>query len=158
MRLGGSIYYDNNGFLGSRVPQVNLALGTAIFDALSLATSRRLVRALHDCSEGGLAVALAEMAFGGGLGATFRLSDVPYKGKDPRNDVVLFSESNSRFVVEVTPQNQKKFERLLARVPHARIGQVEQEKDLIVYGLDGRVCINAALADLKEAWQQPLRW
>ena len=53
---------------------------------------------------GGLAVALAEMAFAGGLGVLRLSKNIPYQGKRKKEDVVLFSESNSRFVVEVSPK------------------------------------------------------
>ncbi len=66
--LGGSIYLDTFGLLGKNVPQVDTKLGTKIFTALSRAVQKGLVASMHDCSEGGLAVALAEMAFSGGLG------------------------------------------------------------------------------------------
>ena len=113
---------------------------------------------MHDCSEGGLAVALAEMAFSGGLGITACLDKVAYNGKAKRDDTVLFSESNSRFIVEIEPKNQKKFEQLLKGIPKGLIGRAEESPEFIVYGLNQQVCINATIGDLKEAWQQPLRW
>jgi phosphoribosylformylglycinamidine synthase len=75
------------------------------------------VRACHDLSEGGLAVALAEMAFAGGLGARVRLAEVPHDGsadsRSPEADaVLLFSESASRFVIEVPPAKRGPLEAL----------------------------------------------
>ena len=113
---------------------------------------------MHDCSEGGLAVALAEMAFSGGLGVTARLDKVAFKGKSKRDDTILFSESNSRLLVEIEPKNQKKFELILKGIPKGLIGRVEESPEFIVYGLNQQVCIGATIWDLKEAWQQPLRW
>ena len=156
--MGGSIYYDTYDLLGSTVPQVNTKRGMKTFNALTSAVNKRLIRSMHDCSEGGLAVALAEMAFSGGLGVTARLDKVAYNRKIKRNDVILFSESNSRFIVEVEPKNQKKFEQLLKGVSKGLIGRVEESPEFIVYGLDQQVCINTYIQDLKEAWQQPLRW
>jgi phosphoribosylformylglycinamidine synthase len=117
-----------------------------------------LIRSMHDCSEGGLAVALAEMAFSGGFGVTARLDKVAYKGKAKRDDAILFSESNSRFIVEVEPKNQKKFEQLLKGIPKGLMGRVEDTPEFIIYGLNQQVCVNTYIDDLKETWQQPLRW
>ena len=76
-------------------------------EALSLAIDQRLVRSCHDCSEGGLGVATAEMAFAGGLGMHLSLKNVSRDGDVTTDDVSLFSESNSRFVVEVAPEKQE---------------------------------------------------
>ena len=156
--LGGSIYFDNLNSLGVNVPKVNTKQGVKIFSALYDAVKKGLITSMHDCSEGGLGVALAEMAFSGSLGLTARLDKVPYKGKEKRNDFVLFSESNSRFVVEVSKEKQQKFEKLLCGVPFSCIGSVEAGSEFVVYGLDKQVCVNTYIEILKEKWQSPLRW
>ncbi len=86
------------------------------------------------------------------------VSEIPYELPYTRNDFLLFSESNSRFIVEVERKNQKKFEKALARIPYGLIGCVTEQQEFIVHGLDGKPCIKAKLADLKESWQKPLRW
>ncbi len=156
--LGGSIYLDTLGLLGENVPRVDTKRGLQIFQALNKATQQGLVEAMHDCSEGGLGVALAEMSFSGDLGATIRLDRIVYQGKIERNDAVLFSESNSRFIVEVAPTNQKRFEKLLSGAAFGMIGRVEETPEFIVYGLDQKICLQAYLDDLQEAWQKPLNW
>jgi phosphoribosylformylglycinamidine synthase II len=156
--LGGSIYYANHDAVGQTVPIVNFKTALKIFERLSSSVKSGLIRSMHDCSEGGLGVALAEMAFSGGFGVSARLDQVPVKGKIVRNDVVLFSESHSRFVVEVSPEKQNAFEKALRGLPFSMIGRVEESPEFIVYGLNQKVCVNADIADLKEAWQQPLRW
>jgi len=83
--MGGSIYLDVLGKLGSQVPKVNIKKAMKNFAALEAAIAKGLVCSAHDCSEGGLAVAVAEMAFSGGLGATVSLNKVPFNGKE-RND------------------------------------------------------------------------
>src|SRR3989338_3595553 len=163
--LGGSHYFDILGFMGNNLPKVNVRRAKFLMDKLSRATSRGLVRAAHDCSEGGLRVALAEMAFSGGLGMDVFLGEVPYKTHDrrrtieeARNDFVLFSESNSRFVVEVEKTKQKEFEQLMQGASWGLIGCLQNSRDFRVYGLNSRPCIEADIYDLKEAWQRPLRW
>jgi phosphoribosylformylglycinamidine synthase len=156
--MGGSIYYDTLGRLGADVPQVRFKKGKMIFDLVSQAVRRGWIRSLHDCSEGGLGVSLAEMAFSGGLGVTATLKDVCFKGTDARNDSILFSESTSRFVAEVSPRQQKAFEKALGPVSCRCIGRVEESPEFVVYGRDEKVCVNVMIDDLKEAWQKPLRW
>ncbi len=157
--LGGSHYYDLFGFIGNNVPKVNPKKAKLTFDALSKASSSGLIKAMHDCSEGGLAVALAEMAFSGGLGMEIFLGEVPFASKSQkRNDVILFSESNSRFIVEVEKRNRKNFEKILKGIPFGLIGCISGKKEFKVYGLDAKPCIKADIGKLKQAWQKPLRW
>lgn len=129
-----------------------------LMNRLSKATERRLVRACHDCSEGGIGVALAEMAFAGGLGATIDLKTVPLGEPIERDDFILFSESNSRFLVEVAPENKDEFEKVITGASFAAIGKVVGAEVVEVYGLNGEKVVNASLNELKEAWQRPLRW
>ncbi len=156
--LGGSIYLDTYGLLGDTVPRVDPKQGTKIFQTISRAVEEGLITSLHDCSEGGLAVALAEMSFAGGLGAALWLDKIPYQGKPKRNDTILFSESNSRFVAEVEPHHQEAFEKLFTGMAFAEIGRVEQGPGFVVYGIDGKVCVRADMGDLRQAWKNPLRW
>lgn len=114
-----------------------------------------LVRACHDCSEGGLGVALAEMCLAGRLGAEVELVSVPGAAAIERDDIVLFSESLSRFVVEVCPEDAPAFEALFANLPHARIGRVLAAGELRVRGREGRDVVRASVADLERAWRGP---
>jgi len=156
--LGGSHYFGNRGFMGNNVPRVDAARGKRVMEALSQATAQGLVAACHDCSEGGIGVAAAEMAFAGHLGMEIRLNQVPLGEPMERSDHVLFSESNSRFLVEVTPENQDAFESLMANADCALIGEVTNGDRLDILGLDERKVVSAPIVELKEAWQSPLRW
>ena len=127
-------------------------------DSLSAATEKGLVRACHDCSDGGIGVAIAEMAFAGGLGATIHLKTVPLGKPIDRDDFILFSESNSRFLVEVAPENKDEFEKVMKGISFAAIGQVADTEVLEIYGWDGKRIVAKSLEELKEAWQRPLRW
>jgi len=160
--LGGSEYYRIFGYLGNSVPQVNPKKGKLLMNALSRAINKRLVLSCHDCSEGGLGVALAEMAFSGGWGIDVFLEEVPYRvlrnqKLELRDDFILFSESNTRFVVEVEKENQKRFEKELEGFPLGLIGCVSESKIFRVYGLKGKELISLDISKLKEAWKKPLR-
>jgi phosphoribosylformylglycinamidine synthase len=153
--LGGSHYHLVTETEGGTVPQVDLELAPRIFRALHEAIGRGLVRSCHDLSEGGLAVAVAEMAFAGEVGADVSLAGA---APDLADDVVLFSESCTRFVVEVVPEQAPALEALCAGLPLRRIGKTCSERRLRIAGTGSAWIVEASLADLKEAWQKPLRW
>lgn len=156
--LGGSRYYRMLGFVGRNVPTVDAAAGSGAMDRLHEAIAQGLVAACHDCSEGGLAVAAAEMAFAGGLGMALDLDAVPRDPEADRDDTVLFSESNSRFVVEVPRGREDDFEAVMQGSPFGRAGTVTGEERFLVRGLGGDEIVSTELSTLKEAWQRPLRW
>jgi len=99
------------------------------------------------------------MAFAGGLGALVHLKPVPLGEPVDRDDFILFSESNSRFLVEVAPEDEEKFIEIMKEgVSLATIGQVTDSEVLEIYGLDGNRVLLKAISELKEAWQKPIRW
>ena len=156
--LGGSAYYASRGYIGNRAPGVDPIAARALYERLTAATGRKLVRSCHDLSEGGMGVALAEMAFAGGFGAEIELSRVLRDSDIDRDDTLLFSESNSRFLVEVSPEDRIEFERTMGLSTTALIGAVTGEGRVIVRGLGGEVIIDQGLTELKNAWQRPLKW
>ena len=156
--MGGSEYLANRGFTGNSVPQVNPESAKKLMDSLSVASEQGLVRACHDCSDGGIGVAVAEMAFAGGLGANIHLEAVPLSESVNRDDFILFSESNSRFLVEVAPESQDEFEKVMQGTSLAAIGRVTDAEALEIHGLGGSKVVAASLGELKEAWQRPIRW
>ncbi|MFC1866003.1 phosphoribosylformylglycinamidine synthase subunit PurL, partial [Chloroflexota bacterium] len=156
--LGGSEYFKGLGFTGNRVPKVNPEKALELMNNLSLATGGGLVAACHDLSDGGLGVALAEMAFAGGLGATARLREVPLSENIDRDDFILFSESNSRFLAEIAPDNRAYFENIMGKTTFTCIGEVTQGNMLEIHGLNGDRVLNIAIDELKQAWQKPMDW
>ncbi len=155
--MGGSHYYELLKYIGNSVPTVNAAEGRKTMLALSSAIKNGFVRACHDLSEGGLAVALAEMAFAGEIGAKINLTKVVCENTVNSNDVILFSESNSRFLAEVSPKHRKDFEAALKDCAFALIGETAPVKMLRVTGLDKKLLINESLNSLKDAWQKLTR-
>jgi phosphoribosylformylglycinamidine synthase len=156
--LGGSHYYKIKGQIGANVPRLDLETAPKIARKISAAMAEGLIVSCHDCSEGGLAVALAEMAFAGGLGIEVDLRGLP-KSKDCcRVDAQLFSESNSRYIVEVKPEKYDAFAKLMLNSPFGQIGKVTEEKVLVVKAEDGKTVIEADIGSLKHAWQKPFDW
>jgi phosphoribosylformylglycinamidine synthase len=90
--------------------------------------------------------------------APFQGQGTKVKSKHLRNDAILFSESNSRLIVEVERRKQKDFEKLLKNIPFGLIGCVSKGKAFNIYGLDSKPCVKTDIGTLKEAWLKPLRW
>jgi len=142
--VGGSLYERLTGETGGALPApVPDAIET--FRALHRAMQAGLVAAAHDCSEGGVAVAAAEMCIGGRLGLDLML----------RGDAVtaLFAESSARFLVEVAPEHADVFEQMLAGRPYAYIGDVNQVMLLRITDRQATILIEVEGRRLLEAWQ-----
>jgi phosphoribosylformylglycinamidine synthase len=156
--LGGSHYYKVNGELGANVPTTDLKVAAETAKRLHQAIKQGLVRSCHDCSEGGLAVALAEMAFAGNCGIEADLGGVPASEDCVKIEAMLFSESNSRYLVEIEPQHFDAFAKLILNIPFGQVGEVIRDKKLIIHDKNQNTLIDADLKSLKNAWQQPLKW
>lgn len=156
--LAGSEYCALLGGTGERVPELRATTAYATMEALSAAIGDGLVVACHDMSEGGLAVAVAEMAFAGGLGASVNLGAVPLGEAIARDDVVLFSESNSRFVVEVPAASARQFELRMQDMACGQVGTVVEDASVHIQGLDGTLLLSVPIDELKAAWKRPLNW
>jgi phosphoribosylformylglycinamidine synthase len=105
------------------------------------------------------------MAMAGGLGAGVSLDRVPCDEDAAEAFVLLFSESPTRFVLEVAPEDCTRVEQILGALPLARLGEVRGRQGeapgspaRLDIARDGSVLISARLDELKEAWQKPLRW
>ena len=110
----------------------------------------------HDLSEGGLAVAAAEMAMAGGLGMKI---DISQAASELNTTQLLFSESNTRFLVETNPASADEFQQLLqsADIPVCRLGTIEASDELVVTRNES-VVMQVNLEDAKAAWKKPLDW
>ena len=153
--FGGSELHAHLGLDGGRVPCPDLATAPHLFQAVHGALAKGLVRACHDLSEGGLAVALAETCLAGRLGASVDLARLPLdelpEGYHPETSA-LFSESCSRFLIEVSPENAAGFEAALDDHVHAHIGDVSDDGHLCVRGTGGSELINLCVQDLAHAF------
>jgi len=150
--LGGSHYYMLKGFLGNSVPRVNPEKAAEVFKGATSAIDGGVVKSCHDLSEGGLGVALAEMCFSGNFGAEVDLDKV----SDLREDFALFSESNSRLLMEVAPEDAERVENIFSGLPLSRIGRTIEERKLQVFSGERKV-MDVELGGLKEAWQSGVR-
>jgi phosphoribosylformylglycinamidine synthase II len=162
--LGGSHLSLVRGLTGGNVPTVDSIAAKQTFATIHAAIKGKLIRACHDLSEGGLAVAAVEMAMAGGLGMSIDVAEV-CGGQLSASEVklsateVLFSESNTRFLVETAAESADEFERMLrnTNVIVCRLGTIESSARLVVTNGD-QVVMEVDVADAKAAWQKPLDW
>jgi len=155
--LGGSHLSLHLGLTGGHVPQVDAQRAKSTFQKVHEAIHSGLVRSCHDLSEGGLAAAAAEMAIAGRLGIEIDLNG--FGETDLSDLVLLYSESNTRFLVETTPANADAFEKLFreANLPVARLGKITDTPRICLRRGETKsvdLDLNKAVA----AWQQPLDW
>ncbi len=154
--LGGSQLFHVLGLSGGHVPKVQPALAKELFSAVHRAIERGCARACHDLSEGGLAVALSEMAFGGELGVQINLAKVCERDQLSPTQI-LFSESNSRFLIEVPPEKREQMEVIFDNLPCLCIGSVNSTPFVSVNcGTDD--LIHMPWVNLRDAWLKPLSW
>jgi phosphoribosylformylglycinamidine synthase len=152
--LGGSELLTIFGRLGSKVPRVRARESRRTIESVQRAIDAGCVRACHDVSEGGIAVALAEMVISGDLGLTCDLSDAPCE--DRLSDIsLLFSESNGRFLVEVEGGRESEFEGLM-RSDFARVGTVSKRRVLEIRRGD-RTLVRLPSRRMRSAWKGGLR-
>ncbi|MFH1102115.1 MAG: phosphoribosylformylglycinamidine synthase subunit PurL [Methanobacteriota archaeon] len=151
--MGGSEYYRSHKISGGLVPRADVTVLKQCIDGVLTSIKNGYVAACHDVSEGGLAVCLSEMCIGGNLGAHVDLSSV---GKGLRSDFKLFSESNTRWVIEVKKDKKTVFEQLLMnqKVPFVQIGET-RGKNLVIKDVEDTV-VDVAVATLDQCWRQPI--
>lgn len=116
----------------------------ALYRTLHQAILQGWVRSCHDLSEGGLAVAAAEMCIGGRLGLTMEL-----EAEDTLR--ALFGETNGSLLVEVEPGNSAAFEKLFANLPSQRIAIVDAEPNFVIKKA-GKEISFAPVEDLVTVW------
>lgn len=157
VELGGSEYLSVVHGLEGRgtPPQLDLELERKVQQAVLEAIRKGLVKSAHDCSEGGLAVALAESCISGGIGAEI------YSIENIRGDALLFGESQSRIIISASENNVAELIRhlTLMEVPFTRLGTVGGE-ELRINLMDSgcaagrpRPVINLPVAEMESRWR-----
>ena len=153
--MGGSVYSRIKGIKDAKVPQTDCVKNFALYKAYYEALCAGLVLSAHDISEGGLAVAAAEMAYSGKGGIELDLSAIPTAGGWKSPAVPLFSESTGRILCEVDPDLAAEFETAMAGYPCARIGKAT-EAHSIVAADNGKTVLTGSVAELKALWKNGL--
>lgn len=147
--LGGSTYFDVTHSEFENPPMVDLKNLKAVLNSLTRAIGKGVVLAAHDISEGGIAAALAEMSFGGNLGAKIDL----HKISSAREDFIFFTETAGTFLVEV--ESEKIARENFKNVPYCVIGKTTNDAFISVYSKKNLIA-KQNLTELKNAWQRPI--
>lgn len=150
--MGASVYLRGKGKLGETLPEPVREPLPAL-RAVHKAISSGLVRTCHDCSDGGVAAAVAEMAFAGGHGATLDLRALPGASAVQRDDALAFAEAPGRFVIAVAPKDARAVEALFVGLPFAAVGAVRADDRLLVHGRDGETVISTRLHSVEHAFR-----
>ncbi|MDD5771831.1 MAG: phosphoribosylformylglycinamidine synthase subunit PurL [bacterium] len=156
--LGGSHYYLSRNIKGGDVPFVRVSDCKYTMTKLHQAITKKTVVSCHDCSEGGLLVAAAEMAFAGGYGMNLHIRNIIKSDDLIYDDEILFSESNSRFVVEVPVDKEKIFKKMMSDVDISELGFVLKDAKFIVHGIHEQNIIVTDIWTLKKCWQKTLKY
>ena len=158
--LGGSEYYETRGEIGLNVPKVDAETAIKLYNALTQAIGEGLVNSCHGIYKGGLAVALAQISFAGGYGLEINLDKVPTENPPPMYwwgiDKILYSESASRFLVTISPENKENFEEIMRGNVFQEIGKVRDDEKFITF-TKGKPIIQENISKLKESWQKTFK-
>lgn len=152
--LGASEYLDEMDHTGITIPEVKPETAIERYRKYHQCVLMGIIESGHDCSDGGLGVALAESAFAGAIGMEIDLSKV-LTHENMRNDFILFSETPSRLLVTVNPKNKEKFEEIFRGNNFSCIGKTKGNM-LKIKGVKGNQIIDISITELKEAWQSTL--
>ena len=151
--MGGSEYYNIMNFNSGAVPKTDIKLLKSCMNGILTAIEKKQIVSCHDIGEGGLGVCISEMCIGGNLGAEINLSNV---STNLRSDFKLFSESNTRWVVEVEEAYKKDLEKTLKeyKTPFVNIGEIKFDKIVIVDS--GKKIIEQKISNLRNIWRNAI--
>jgi len=157
--LGGSEYLKVlHRLIKGRPPELDLDRERRLLELLARAASAGILRSAHDCSDGGIAVTLAECAFdSGGIGCTVDVPPLATAGNVPIDDIrALFGESASRVIVSVRPSEQAALMQFAsaAGVPAKLIGTTGGSR--LAIGVGGRTVIDMPVATAESVWSSAI--
>jgi phosphoribosylformylglycinamidine synthase len=148
--MAGSIFSKINSIKAGVFPSVYPKESMKIMKKIYQAINKGLIESCHDMSEGGIAVAVSEMAFSGAIGASINV-DLIKTASELTPAEKMFSQSNGRFIVEVSPANEKKFCAIFSGTTFSQIGTVGGEK-IIFESPRTKIKISHTPAELLEIW------
>jgi len=161
--LSGSEYFsyvsDQSGQkqLGQAVPQVDADKAKSLYQTLTAAIKEQLVASSLGVGIGGVGVSLAKMAIAGQLGMNLDFSSLKIAGDVTRDDFVLFSETQSRFVVTVNSRQRERFEEIFKDHAFSCIGVVLRDDRFVIKGINGQRVVNSTVKDLTEAYRKTFK-
>jgi len=146
---------EGRGGIGGAAPSIDAERNLAVYRALSSAMSDGLVASAHDCSEGGLAVALSECCFGANAGASVSIDGLWSDCEDLDTWGALFGESLGRIIVSIRPDDCEAFEEAMNGSSCHLMGAVVKG-DAITFYRNGEDALSSSLSYLRKAWKGTL--
>ncbi|GHT37664.1 phosphoribosylformylglycinamidine synthase subunit PurL [Endomicrobiia bacterium] len=157
--LGGSVLAKIKNIKTGVVPDVYPEESKVLMKKIYQAINKNFVESCHDCSDGGIAIAISEMAFASGKGVNINIDAVEVEIKNPLTVAeILFSESNGRFIVEVKPENEATFIEILNGSVFAEVGYVSDETKIVFESKKTKILVQEQLEVLLNAWQNTINW
>ena len=155
--FGGSIYSKIKNIKDGIVPEVDVKVSKKTMKTIFNAIEKGLIESCHDCSEGGLITAISEMAFAGDKGVKINIDEIKTSEKMTAAET-LFSESNTRFVVEISKDKQAEFEKAFKGIVISKTGEVSDDKNLTLESKKEKISVKENIKNLQKAWQKTLQW
>lgn len=113
--LGGSEYFEYiHRFIGGVCPRVDFTDSKINMLAVLSLIKNKLVKSVHDCSKGGLSIALSELSIFGNIGCTIDIEKIPCE-KNLSSEKILFSESHSRYLLVIDKKNIEEVNHILSK-------------------------------------------
>ena len=153
--LGGGEYFAMLGEVGNNVPKVDADYAKMVYKAVSSVTDAELAHSLQTPASGGLAISFAKIAIGGRLGLNINLDAVP-TSEALSVEEVLFSESNSRFVLTTSEANSEMVESLLTGIPFAKVGKVTDSANIAIKSANSAFETSIELNKLVDSYKSTL--
>ncbi|MDE1770475.1 MAG: phosphoribosylformylglycinamidine synthase subunit PurL [Thaumarchaeota archaeon] len=153
--LGGSEYYEYiHGLIGGKCPVVDMKNSKKTQDAILDVIKRDIVKVAHDCSKGGLGVAISKLCITNEIGCTVSIEKIP--SEKLRLDELLFSETHSRFLLVIPPKDEKKVMTLLSKkgISHGMIGKFSGSD--ISFQEKGKTVTSVRVDKAQEKWLNSL--
>jgi len=147
--LGSSQYYRIKNIKEGILPKPRPEKALNLMKKLYLGIRNGLIKSCHDCSDGGLITTICEMMIGGNLGCKINFSDILSEVKEI--EVILFSESSGRFVVEIERENVDDFEELFKDEEYSKIGEVTGDKKIVGFWKNKKI-FEITLNEIEKAW------
>ncbi|MFA6027611.1 MAG: AIR synthase-related protein [Patescibacteria group bacterium] len=154
--LAGSEYYRALRIDGGKVPVVDYKTAIKLYRNLEKAIQKKVIASAQSIIWGGLLMALAKTSIGGRLGMKIDLAKLIKSDDVNKDDIALYSETQSRLVVTVSPKNKKIFEKLFINNQTSLIGKIVKNK-FIINGLSGKEVINVSINDLENNYKRTFK-
>ena len=144
--MGGSLLFRKYGGVEGDVPTVDVNNLKKLMDKLLSAMDKGLVKSCHDCSDGGIAVAVAEMCISGQIGAKIELTQIGNLDINKK----LYSESNTRWIVEISPEHVDEFMKVLGDDAHFIGKTVENTLSI------PEANVSLSIEEMRKSWNDPI--